>query len=193
MASIRRAEPCEAALLTDLALAAKAYWGYSPAFLASARPELTITAADISQHEIHVATLPLNSDDDDDDDDRSPSIEEEEEEEEEKEVVGVFRLTPLQDRRRCDAELSYLWIRPSRIRQGLGRLLWEHAARRAAALGLARLSLDADPHAEAFYVKMGADRCVDNAPSKSVPGRTLPRFEVHVQRVLAAMKGEDEA
>ncbi|OAA42849.1 acetyltransferase [Beauveria brongniartii RCEF 3172] len=184
MASIRRAQPSEAALLTDLALAAKAYWGYSPAFLASARAELTITAADISQHEIHVATLPLNNNDDDD---RSTSSEEEEE------VVGVYRLTPLQDGRRCDAELSYLWIRPSRIRQGLGRLLWEHAVRRAAALGLARFSLDADPHAEAFYVKMGADRCEENAPSKSVPGRTLPRFEVDVQRVLAAMKGEDEA
>ncbi|KAM3497414.1 hypothetical protein MY10362_009237 [Beauveria mimosiformis] len=190
MASIRRAQPSEAALLTDLALAAKAYWGYSPAFLASASAELTITAADISQHEIHVATLALNNDDDDDDRSASSKAEEEEEEEE---VVGVYRLTPLQDGCRCDAELSYLWIRPSRIRQGLGRLLWEHAVRRAAALGLARFSLDTDPHAEAFYVKMGADRCEENAPSKSVPGRTLPRFEVDVQRVLAAMKGEGEA
>ncbi|KAM3512143.1 hypothetical protein MY11210_004207 [Beauveria gryllotalpidicola] len=143
---------------------------------------LTITAADISRHEIHVATLPLNNNNDDD---RSTSSEEEQ-------VVGVYRLTPLQDGR-CDAELSYLWIRPSQIRQGLGRLLWEHAVRRAAALGMARLSLDADPHAEAFYVKMGADRCEEDAPSKSVPGRTLPRFQVDVQRALAAMEGEDEA
>ncbi|PMB72900.1 hypothetical protein BM221_000317 [Beauveria bassiana] len=181
MASIRRAQPSEAALLTDLALAAKAYWGYSPAFLASARSELTITAADISHHEVHVATLPLNND---------HSIGSEEEE-----VVGVYRLTPLphDHDQRCDAELSYLWIRPLRIRQGLGRLLWQHAVRRAAALGLARFSLDADPHAEAFYVKMGADRCEEDAPSKTVPGRTLPRFEVDVQRALTAIKGEDEA
>ncbi|KAM3462103.1 hypothetical protein MY5147_008738 [Beauveria neobassiana] len=184
MASIRRAQPSEAAFLTDLALAAKAYWGYSPAFLASARSELTITAADISHHEVHVATLPLNND-------RSTGSEEEEEEE----VVGVYRLTPLQHDhdQRCDAELSYLWIRPLRIRQGLGRLLWEHAVRRAAALGLARFSLDADPHAEAFYVKMGADRCEEDALSKSVPERTLPRFEVDVQRALTAIKGEGEA
>ena len=167
--SVRRAHPNEAALLTDLALAAKAHWGYSPSFMAAAAAELTITASDISQYDIHVAVL------------LSPS--------EPSPPVGVYRLTPLAaaDGDGFDGELSYLWVHPSRIRHGLGSLLWEDAMRRAAAAGVARLSVDADPHAEGFYVRMGAER-YGEVPSRSAPGRMLPLMAVDVGRALAVIE-----
>jgi SAM-dependent methyltransferase len=44
---------------------------------------------------------------------------------------------------------------------------------------MVRLTIDADPHAEAFYVAMGAAR-VGESPSGSIPGRMLPRLELSV-------------
>ncbi|EGX90177.1 acetyltransferase [Cordyceps militaris CM01] len=158
-ATIRRAQPSEAALLTDLALAAKAHWGYSPAFMSAARAELTISACSITEHDVHVAILPNDA-----------------------EIAGVYRLTPGDI-----GELSYLWIRPAHIGRGLGRLLWEDALRRAAAGGMVRLTLDADPNAEGFYLRMGAQRCGET-PSKSVEGRRLPLLTVDVHQALAMMR-----
>jgi hypothetical protein len=37
------------------------------------------------------------------------------------------------------------------------------------------MTIDADPHAEAFYLAMGAVR-VGEAASESIPGRSLPRL-----------------
>lgn len=59
--------------------------------------------------------------------------------------------------------------------------------RRAAAAGMAALSVDADPHAEGFYLRMGAVRRGE-APSRSVPGRTLPLMAVDVGEALAVIE-----
>lgn len=164
--AIRRAQPAEAPRLTTLALAAKAYWGYSSSFMAAAAAELAITAASIADPsaEIHVATLP---------DDTTT-------------IAGVYRLTPLPTGN-FDAELSYLWVDPARLRLGLGSLLWEDAMRRAAALGMRRVSVDADPHAEGFYLAMGAER-YGEAPSQSIAGRMLPQMAVDVDRALVVVE-----
>ncbi|OAA64819.1 acetyltransferase [Cordyceps fumosorosea ARSEF 2679] len=169
MATLRQPQPSEAALLTELALAAKAYWGYSAAFMASARAELAITASDISQNAnyMRVAVLPGKE---------GPESQEE--------IVAVCRITLIDD---AEAELSYLWVSPAHMGRGLGRLLWEDAVRRAGDSGVGRLTLDADPHAESFHIRMGAQRCGE-VPSGSVPGRVLPRLVVDVPRALATMQ-----
>lgn len=166
MATIRRPTPDEAPILTDMAIAAKGFWGYSPEFMAAARDELTITAAEIAQHEIHVAVVPG----------AAAAAEE---------IAGVYRITATPDAEGFDAELSYLWIDPRRIRTGLGSLLWADAMRRAAGLGYRVLSLDADPHAEGFYLKKGAEK-YGEVPSKSIPGRMLPLIRVDVDKAVAA-------
>lgn len=43
----------------------------------------------------------------------------------------------------------------------------------ARALGLSSLLIDADPNAEGFYLRMGAER-VGEVPSGSISGRMLP-------------------
>ncbi len=51
---IRGARHDECALLTDLAFRAKAIWGYSEQFMADCIAELTISEADIQNHQFFV-------------------------------------------------------------------------------------------------------------------------------------------
>ena len=74
-----------------------------------------------------------------------------------------------------DCELSALFIDPSAIGTGCGRMLLEHALHAARAAGFTRLELDADPGAESFYLRFGARR-IGTTPSGSIPGRELPRL-----------------
>ena len=80
-------------------------------------------------------------------------------------------------------ELGNLWARPSEIGTGLGRLLWQDAMATAAAAGFEYLDIDAEPNAEGFYRKMGAER-VGQTPSGSIPGRMLPQMRITVPAKL---------
>jgi N-acetylglutamate synthase-like GNAT family acetyltransferase len=55
-------------------------------------------------------------------------------------------------------ELGNMWIRPSKIGTGLGRVLWQDSMATAAAAGFEQLTIGAEPNAEGFYRKMGAER-----------------------------------
>ncbi len=59
-------------------------------------------------------------------------------------------------------ELEHLWVLPEHIGTGIGRALFDHAVRKAAALGATILSIEADPNAEGFYRRMGARRVGEN-------------------------------
>ncbi len=150
---LRLARPDEAGVLSDLALAAKGHWGYDEAFLAACRDELTVGPDDVARGLFVVADLAGA-------------------------VVGFASVEgepPV-------GRLGNLWITPSRIGGGLGRTLWLEALARAAAAGFEYLTIDADPNAEGFYRKMGAEH-VGEAPSSSVPGRMLPLMRVRVPPV----------
>jgi GNAT superfamily N-acetyltransferase len=51
--------------------------------------------------------------------------------------------------------LEDLWVTPSWIGLGVGRLLFEHVADRARELGARRLEWEAEPNAQGFYEHMG--------------------------------------
>jgi GNAT superfamily N-acetyltransferase len=72
-------------------------------------------------------------------------------------------------------ELGNLWIDPVHLRKGVGRHLWTHAVETARMLGLRELLVVADPHAEGFYLAMGAVR-IGELPSEIEPGRQLPQL-----------------
>jgi hypothetical protein len=55
--TLRRARPDEASMLSDLALAAKGFWGYDQAFIGSCRGELTFSPDDIARRHFVVADL----------------------------------------------------------------------------------------------------------------------------------------
>ena len=51
--------------------------------------------------------------------------------------------------------LEDLWVEPSWIGRGVGRLLFEHVAEQARELGARRLEWEAEPNATGFYERMG--------------------------------------
>jgi hypothetical protein len=59
-------------------------------------------------------------------------------------------------------------------------LLFGWAAARAQGLGAVRMIIEADPGAAPFYERMGA-RYAGFAPSKSIPGRMLPRMQMELE------------
>ncbi|MFD9358728.1 GNAT family N-acetyltransferase [Streptomyces sp. NPDC060031] len=132
MAKVRAARAEEAQALTELVRRSKAYWGYDAEFLADVAPELRIDAADVTARRIVVA----------------------------EDAHGVVQgLASLELELEGDgprARLGLLFVEPSAIGRGVGRLLYRDAVRRAAGLGVHRLLIDADPHAAGFYRTMGA-------------------------------------
>ena len=152
--ALRRARPDEASTLTELALAAKGFWGYDQAFIESCRAELTISPDDVLRRRYVVAELDGL-------------------------VVGFYSV----DGEPPVGELSNMWVRPSEIGSGLGRVMWQDAMAAAAAAGFEHLKIGADPNAEGFYRKMGAEP-IGETPSESIPGRTLPLMRVKVPVAL---------
>lgn len=145
---IRRARREEAEALTALAIRSKSHWGYAGEFLARARPEMTLSADEVADHETWALEDAVGR------------------------VIGFYRIVPTQP-----PVLEDLWVEPAAIGAGRGRLLWEHAVATGRALGAAALELDADPNAVGFYERMGA-RQVGETPSAVVPGRRLPRMRI---------------
>lgn len=144
--TLRPARPDEAGALTGIALAAKQHWGYDQAFMDAVRDELTFTAETIAQRHFVVAEL-------------------------KGEVIGFHSIGGEPP----NGELEDVWAKPSQIGTGLGAILWHHAMATAAALGHEHLGIDAEPFAEGFYLKMGAER-VGEVASGSIPGRVLPKL-----------------
>ena len=147
---VRAARPDEAALLTDLAIRSKSAWGYETAMTDAFRDELTVDPGTVATWHIHVA----DSDG---------------------EVGGFYALSVQDDG--ATGEIEMMFVEPGRMRQGIGRALWDHMMGTARSIGLTRILIDADPYAEPFYLAMGAVRSGE-APSASIPGRMLPRLEV---------------
>lgn len=147
--SIRRARQDECALLTGLALRSKASWGYSDQFMADCVAELTISEADLNSHQFFV----LESDGD---------------------VIGFCALQEGHD---GAGELIDVFVEPTRLREGHGRRLVEHAKDAARARGWRSLLVEADPNAREFYRSCGGAQ-IGTVASGSIAGRRLPLIEI---------------
>lgn len=145
---IRRAKPEESELLSNLALRSKGHWGYDADFLEGCRPLLTISPDEISELSIFVL-------------------------EKDRRILGFYGLREFEG----NMELLYLFVEPSEMHRGYGRLLWDHAVETASAAGSRRVLIESDPNAEPFYLAMGARR-IGEAPSSVQPGRRLPLLEL---------------
>jgi GNAT superfamily N-acetyltransferase len=141
---LRRARPDEAGAITDLALRSKRLWGYSDEFMAVAAPEMAVTPEDIAADHVEVLASETG-------------------------LIGFLRLQRHPD----EAWLEDLFIDPGLVRSGHGRLLFEHAAQVARDWGYATMRLESDPHAESFYLGLGAER-VGPSASTLLPDRDLP-------------------
>ncbi|MDP3693425.1 GNAT family N-acetyltransferase [Bradyrhizobium sp.] len=149
---LRNALQDELSSLSGLCLRSKAHWGYDAAFLAACRTELTI-----HPHELQTTSLQVA--------------------ERDTAVVGLVQVRVAG----ADADLLKLFVEPALLGAGIGRLLFEWAAARAHDLGATRMTIEADPGAVPFYVRMGAHHA-GSVPSQSIPGRMLPRMRMELDR-----------
>jgi GNAT superfamily N-acetyltransferase len=148
---IRAPKTHELTVLTDLCMRSKAVWGYNKEFMDACHAELTINLGDLNGTEIAVA-------------------------EEGGKVVGIAQV----EVKGTDADLLKLFVEPGLIGSGVGAALFRWAASRARELGADRLFIDSDPGAVPFYRRMGAQQ-IGNAPSGSIPGRTLPKLALDIR------------
>jgi GNAT superfamily N-acetyltransferase len=146
---IRPARADEAELLTGIAHRAKAHWGYSPELIATWRAALTLTPHDIALYRVALASS-ANA------------------------VTGFYAL---ETSTVPDAlwSLMHFWIDPPWHGKGIGRNLFEHAARAVREGSGGGLLIESDPHATTFYQRLGA-RLVGSVPAPVAgdPSRRLP-------------------
>jgi GNAT superfamily N-acetyltransferase len=151
--NVRSARPAENEYLSALAAAAKALWGYPEQQLALWAGELRISHESIINEPTFVV-------------------------EEHARPVAVAQL----DTKASPWAVECLWVHPSAIGRGVGTLLVRHLLAHARANGQSVLSVDADPNAEAFYIRLGAHRvgAVD-APIQGQPDRRRPQLILYVE------------
>ena len=147
---IRRAKPEEAAVLTEIAHAAKRHWGYPENWIQHWRADLTITPEFVAQNEMYVA---MNGE----------------------EIVGCCAIVFSES----VTELEHMWIRPQHMGAGVGRALFLHVKERAASLNIPALEISSDPNAEGFYERMGAKRIGEVRSELEGKPRVLPRMTVN--------------
>jgi GNAT superfamily N-acetyltransferase len=149
---VRLATHADAEALTALAMKSKASWGYSREFMEACRAELTITPDVIDSWRIWVAQRG-------------------------KRICGMIALAPKDEPH--VAELEDFFVDPEFQAQGVGSLLMSTLLATCRSLCVRRLVLDADPFAETIYHRLGF-KTVGTSPSRSIPGRMLPRMELYL-------------
>jgi GNAT superfamily N-acetyltransferase len=142
---IRRAKPKDAAILTEIAFAAKRHWGYPEQWIQRWTSVLTVQAEFIAKNETYIAYAGGQA-------------------------VGFYGLVS----RAGKMSLEHFWVVPNAMRQGIGRLLFSHAVQRAKTMGFCAIEIESDPNAEKFYERMGARRVGGNVTEVEAKQRILP-------------------
>jgi len=151
-ATIVRARLEDAEALTQIAHAAKRYWGYPESWIESWRDMLTMRPEFITGNISYCAI----------EDDRP---------------VAFYVLTTEDD----GLHLDHLWVAPAAMRRGIGTTLFQHAVAEARKLGFDSIKIEADPNAEAFYNRMGALRVGTSISEVCGQRRELPLLEFRVE------------
>lgn len=125
-------------------------WGYDAAFMALCEPSLTVHPDDIADGRVLVS----------DGSDGRPA--------------GIAAVSKPGPDGRC--ELTLIFVEPGEVGCGHGSRLFEELTSIARSRGGKVLEVLADPHAMAFYRRMGC-RVTGDAPSDAIPGRRLPTLE----------------
>ncbi len=149
MIQIRRADPNEADVLTQIALAAKRHWGYPEHWIEIWIPQLTFSTDYFRENESWVAI-----------DDEGP--------------MAFYTLLDHDG----IAWIENLWVMPEFIGLGIGKQLFHHALDIARKRIYTRLQLEADPNATGFYERMGMHKIGERHSEVDGQPRVLPIMEI---------------
>ncbi|MCF7688418.1 MAG: GNAT family N-acetyltransferase [Cephaloticoccus sp.] len=134
--NVLRAKPTDAETLSRIARSAKAHWGYPESWLQQWQVELTITPEAIKAHPTFIATDAGR-------------------------IIGVCMLKLAES----TASIEHMWVLPDAMGRGVGRALFVQAEIEARSSGAVNLCIISDPHAEEFYIRMGA-KIVGHLPAR---------------------------
>lgn len=146
MLNIRRAEICEADILTNIAIRSEAYWDYDSVFIESFKSIYKVTGEFISNNPTFLM-------------------------EEDKNIVGFYSILKGDK----ETELEYFYIEPQSIGKGYGKLLWNHMVDYCRKQHINEIALVTSPQAIGFYTKMGAV-LVGEVNSLVIKERKIPRL-----------------
>jgi len=149
MILIRRVDPNEADVLTQIALSAKRHWSYPERWMEIWTPQLTFTSAYFEEHEGWVAV-----------DNDNP--------------IAFYTLEDHDG----IAWIENLWVLPEYIGKGIGKEVIHHAIALARRRGYKSLQLEADPNAVGFYEKMGMKKIGERNSEVDSQQRVLPLMEI---------------
>ena len=138
--------------LSSLALRSKAYWGYDNEFIEVCREELSVRHEFLKKHEIFIAEI-------------------------DNAIAGFYVLEEINARK---TELTFLFIEPKFIKNGIGKRLFVHAVEIANLRKYESIIIQSDPFAEEFYLKMGSFK-IGLKPSASIANRNLPLLEYRLK------------
>ena len=135
--SIRPARPQEGDRLREIAIAAKAHWGYDEDWVRGWAAQGDFSQEALAARPVLVADLGGRA-------------------------IGFATLIAQGD----VCVLDDLWIDPDWIGRGVGTRLFEACAERARDLGAKRLEWEAEPNAVGFYQRMGGRYLRESAPTE---------------------------
>lgn len=144
---ISKARASDHLILTEITKESKAFWGYSEKQLLLWDEELTISEVYLNTAQVYLLEI-------------------------ESRVIAYYSFYFLNDK---IAHLDNLFVLPEFMNLGLGKILMKDFESRVKGSGFKRITLEADPHAEAFYLAIGYFT-IDRKAS-SVEGRFLPIME----------------
>ena len=146
---IRRALPEEAGKLTEIAIAAKAHWGYPERWMEIWTPELTCNGEYVEKNESWTASV-------------------------DNQLIGFYTLLDKDG----NAWLDDLWVLPAQMGRGVGRALFKHAIDLSKKRGHHILRLESDPNAVGFYQRMGMRQIGERHSEVEGQPRILPIMEL---------------
>jgi len=149
MISIRRVIPEEADTLSQIALSAKARWGYPERWMKIWTPQLTFSPSYFEEYEGWVAV-----------DDGT--------------LIAFYTL----EEKNGNGWLENLWVLPDYMGKGIGKELFFHSVDLARERGYKALQLEADPNAIRFYEKMGMRKIGERVSEVEGQQRILPIMEI---------------
>src|SRR5215207_1911181 len=148
---IHRVKPEQADALTQIALTAKAHWGYPERWMELWKPQLTFSPEYLEESESWVAAA-----------DNRP--------------IAFYTL----QERAGAAWIENLWVSPEYIGKGVGKMLFLHAVELSRQRGYKNLRLEADPNAIGFYERMGMHKIGERQTEVEGQPRSLPLMELKI-------------